>query len=755
MSHHPLLSRETIGHDVIAGVVVFFVALPLCLGVALASGAPLFSGILSGVIGGILVGAISRSHTSVSGPAAGLTAVVAAQIATLGSFEAFLLAVVIAGMIQIILGVFRAGFLAEFIPTSVITGLLAAIGVILILKQIPHVIGHDADPEGEMAFRQPDQQTTFTEFGVILQDAHFGAAAIGLVSITVLLLWDRVPFLKKSIVPGPLVVVALGIGLSEVFDAAGQIWKLPVSAFVQVPIANGWTSTWRLLRHPDISQWLNPAVYLAGVTIAAVASLETLLNLEAVDKLDPRHRRSPPSRELLAQGIGNLTAGLIGGIPVTSVIVRSTVNITAGGRTKLATLVHGSLLLICVTLMPHALNRIPLSCLAGILLVTGFKLASPKVFRQMWRQGRSQCLPFLVTVTAIVITDLLTGVLIGLGFSIAFILHSNLRRPMRCVHERHLNGDVLRIQLAPQVSFLNRAALKTRLDELSPGERILIDARQSDYIDHDILDLIGTFAAEAAPARGVDVQLMGFDGRFGLRDRLNDIDNSNSDLQRHLNPAQVLEILKEGNRRFRTGERLIRDLSREVRTTALGQFPIAAVLSCIDSRSPAELIFDLGIGDIFSVRIAGNVAQDNILASLEYACAVAGTKLILVLGHTRCGAVTAAVELYHSRQNACEATGCEHLDAIVTELQLAIDDSPIISLPRDKMACVDEVARRNVLRTMAILRRRSRTLDRLVRNGSIAIVGGMYDVVSGEVEFLNGAIEQTGHGLRELARDSA
>jgi len=737
------LSPETLRYDAIAGVVVFLVALPLCLGVALASNAPVSSGILSGILGGLLVGAVSRSHTSVSGPSPGMTAVVAAQILALGSFEAFLLAVFIAGVIQIVLGVARVGFIAEFFPSSVIKGLLAAIGVILILKQIPHLVGHDADPEGEMAFRQPDMENTFSEFGEMLNDAHLGTALIGLSCLAILVFWDQFKTLKKSVIPAPLVVVTVGIMLSEFLQSSGGGWAIPASAFVSVPVTKNFEEMYSQLSRPDFSQWMNPGVYFAAIMIAAAASLETLLNLEAVDKIDPRQRRSPPSRELIAQGVGNVAAGLIGGIPISSVIVRSSVNINAGNRTKMAAIFHGLLLLICATLLPTLLNRIPVSCLAAILLMTGIKLASPAVFKQMWQQGRTQFLPFAVTVVAIVFTDLMVGVLIGLAVSIGFILHSNLSRPIHCTRERHLRGDVLHIELANQVSFLNRGALKLRLDELPRGESVLLDARQTDYIDPDIQGLLHDFTHTTAPARELSVSLVGFEGKFGLKDQLTDFDNSNRDLQRELTPADVLQILKDGNQRFRQGQRLIRDFNREMQTSALGQFPIAAVLSCIDSRSPAELIFDLGLGDIFSVRIAGHVAKEKVLASLEYACAVAGVKLIVVLGHTRCGAVTAAVDFYRSHQTAAEATGCDHLDVLVTEIQKSID--PLLESefqqngqtnPAGKAAYVDEVARRNVLRTMSLINQDSRSLARLVKEEKLAVVGGMYDIVSGEVDFL-------------------
>lgn len=735
-----VLSASTIGRDLSAGLVVFLVALPLCLGVALASNAPLFSGVLAGIVGGVLVGMLSGSHSSVSGPAAGLTAIVAAQLVTLGSFETFLLAVVIAGVFQIGMGLARAGFIAAFFPSSVIKGLLAAIGVILILKQIPHVLGHDADPEGEMAFDQPDHENTFSEFGEMLYDMHPGAAAIGLVSVAVLLFWDRFKPLKKSAVPAPLVIVLLGVGLSLVFRQLGGRWLIESSHLVQVPIAENLNEFRSFLILPDFSQLSNPAVYTAALTIALVASLETLLNLEAIDKIDPKQRTSPPSRELLAQGVGNTVVGLLGGIPITSVIVRSSVNINAGGQTKLATIVHGVLLLVCVMLLPAWLNLIPLSCLAAILVVTGIKLASPELVRQMWQQGRYQFLPFVLTVVAIVLTDLLAGILIGMAISISFILNSNLRRPVRRFVERHLGGDVLHIELANQVSFLNRAALSKVLDDVPRGGQVLLDAQSTDYIDPDVLSLIRDFKDHKARARGVQVSFIGFRNKYSLQDEIQYVDYSTQELQDGLTPGQVLQILKDGHDRFRSGHRLTRIVNRQVTATAQGQHPLAVVLGCIDSRSPAELIFDAGMGDIFSVRVAGNILSRKVLGSIEYACAVAHAKLVLVLGHTRCGAVTAAVDLMHSTKSAAEATGCQHVEFLLQDIQEVIDPQVDRRLGQasgtERQSLVDEVARLNVLRTVAGILQQSQTLANLQREGRIAIVGAMYDVSNGNVTFL-------------------
>lgn len=730
---------STLPNDLVSGLVVFLVALPLCLGIALASDAPLFSGLVAGILGGIVVGFISGSHTSVSGPAAGLTAVVAAQIAALGSFETFLLAVFLAGLIQIALGLARAGFLAAFFPSSVIKGLLAAIGIILILKQIPHLLGRDTDPEGELQFFQPDRETTFSEIVRVFEElgVHVGAATIGVVCLVLLVVWDRIRLLKKSPVPGPLVVVLLGVFLVWLFNRLGAPWTVESSHQVNVPVAESVSEFFGFLYRPNFSAWNQGAVYLAAVTIAAVASLETLLNLEAVDKLDPRRRSSPPSRELFAQGVGNTIAGLIGGLPITAVIIRGSVNIHSGAKTKASTIAHGILLLGCVALLPTWLNMIPLAALAAILLLTGIKLASPQLFRQMWAGGRSQFVPFAVTVVGIVLTDLLIGVLLGLATAAGFILWSNLRRPIRRVVEKHLGGDVVHIVLANQVSFLNRAALARALDEVPKGGQVLLDANDTNYIDPDVLALLRDFKEKTGPARRIEVSLVGFREKYQLEDRIQYVDYSTRELQEAVTPAQVLDILRDGNERFRTGQRLTRDLGRLVSATAGGQHPLAVVLGCIDSRTPAELIFDVGVGDVFVTRIAGNVSSRKILGSIEYACAVAGAKLVLVLGHTRCGAVTAAVDLLAAGKSAADAIGCEYVDHLVTDIQRAIVPDTRLDVPADqKEAVVDGVARRNVQRVVEQIRQESRVIDRLVREGRVAVVGAMYDVTTGGIDIV-------------------
>lgn len=731
---------KTFPRDYIAGLVVFLVALPLCLGIALASKASPMSGLIAGIVGGVVVGLISKSATSVSGPAAGLTAVVATQIDSLGSFNVFLVAVVLAGVLQIGFGILRLGFLSGFFPNCVIKGLLAAIGVILILKQFPHLFGHDADEEGDMAFSQSDGKNTFTELIETAFDIDVGATVIGVTCFLLLLVWDRVKSLKTSLIPAPLVVVLVGAGLGAIFARFVPAWALAAKHLVGIPIPLTFSGPTSVFQFPDFAGLGNAKVFLAAVTVAIVASLETLLNVEAVDKIDPLKRNTPTSRELIAQGVGNVTSGLIGGLPVTSVIVRSSVNINSGGRTKVSAVFHGVLLAVCIVTVPGLLNRIPLSCLAAILIVTGFKLANWKLLKHMWAQGWTQFLPFVVTIVAIVMTDLLVGILIGLGVSIAFILASNFRRPLWRVLEKHVGGDVLHIHLASQVSFLNRGALTKAFEGIADGQHVLLDARDTDYIDPDILEMIREFEQDRAPARDIRVSLLGFRSHYEQgEDKILYADFTSRELRDTLNPAGVLQILREGNERFASGTRLSRDLSRQMAATAAGQFPLAAILSCIDSRAPAELLFDVGLGDLLNARIAGNVAKEKVFGSLEYAVAVAGVKLIVVMGHTRCGAVTSAVEFAAKGIRAVDATACEHIDALTDEIRKVIDPvaarAAIDGPPEAKVAYTDEVARKNVRAVMGTILSRSSCIRQRVDAGTVEVVGCLYDVSTGKVTF--------------------
>ncbi len=743
MSLQKQFSQQTLPRDATAGLVVFLVALPLCLGVALASNAPLFAGLLGGIVGGVVIGLVSQSQTSVSGPSPAMTAIVAALIVQLGSFEAFLLSVVVAGLILIVMGLVKAGALAAFVPSGVIKGLIAAIGIILVLKQLPHLLGDDRDPEDDMSFFQPDNENTFSELVAMLNDVQLGAAVIGLFSLLLLLIWDRLPRLKKTGIPPALLVIVISVGLNLLFRQLGGRWGIDPSHLVQVPIAESCSHLMSFLKFPDFSVWTNPAVYVGAVSIAIVSALETLLNVEAVDKLDPQKRVSPPNRELIAQGVGCVVAGCIGGLPTSSVIVRSSVNLNAGAETKLATIIHGVLFMVCVALLPNVLNLIPLSCLAAILVMTGMRLASLSLIRQMWREGKYQFTPFAVTLLAIIFSNLITGIAIGLCVSLAFVLYSNLKRPLNAVVEKHLSGEVLHIELPNQVSFLNRAALNDTLNSIPRGGHVLLDARNTSYIDPDILSLLREFKDKVAPVHGVTISLSGFRQRYQFADVIHYADYSTRELQGQMTPQQALQILIDGNERFRTGRRLTRDLARQMLATAQGQHPIAVILSCIDSRSPAELIFDLGLGDIFSVRVAGNVVSPKVLGSIEYACAVAGAKLVLVLGHTRCGAVTASVQFAIEKKDPVAATGCQNLGAIVQDIQHSIDPALLnrcSCLKGDEFANgVDEVASNNVRCSVRQLLEQSQTLKSMHESGAINIMGAMYDIGSGKIDFFDQA----------------
>lgn len=505
--------HETVRSDMPAAVVVFLVATPLCLGIALASGAPLFSGIIAGIVGGIVVGAASGSALGVSGPAAGLAVIVLGAIATLGSWQTFLLAVVLAGVIQVALGFARAGIIGYYFPSSVIKGMLTGIGLTIMLKQLPHAVGYDTDPEGSFAFAQAGGATTFSALGQMLGFIQPGALVVALVALAVLVLWEQ-PIVKRTKaslwIQGPLVAVALGILLNEVFKAVVPSMAIASTHLVQIPAAEGVQGFLSLFTLPDFSQVTNPAVYTTAMTLAVVASLETLLCVEATDRLDPLKRVTPTDRELKAQGLGNIVSGLIGGLPITQVIVRSSANIQSGGRTKLSAILHGVLLLAAVVAVPTLLNLIPLATLAAILLVVGFKLAKPSLFAAMYQLGPYQFIPFMVTVVGILVTDLLVGIGLGMAVAVFFILLTNYRNPYFVDTRPHKPGEVVRLALSEDVSFLNRATIMRTLNAIPPGTRVEIDATRSVNIDYDVYDILRDFEQRATLVN-IDLTIRGLD----------------------------------------------------------------------------------------------------------------------------------------------------------------------------------------------------------------------------------------------------
>ncbi|EMS34955.1 Sulfate permease [Mariniradius saccharolyticus AK6] len=490
-----------LSNDLPAGLVVFLVALPLCLGIALASGAPLFSGIIAGVIGGIVIGSLSGSHTSVSGPAAGLTVIVLNAITELGAFNIFLLAVVLAGIIQIVLGVLKAGVIGYYFPTSVIKGMLAGIGIILIIKQIPYAFGVNETKDLDKYIPFVNDLDAVMALKNLGNQLDVGAIIISAVSIGILVLWDQ-PIIKKArfskVIPGPLVVVLLGIGINKFFKFVIPSLYLNVEDKVILPRISSVGEFSSLFMMPDFSQILNADVWLAAVTIGIIASLETLLSLEAADKIDPLKRISPPNRELLAQGTGNIINGLIGGLPVTAVIVRSSANVTAGSRTKLSAIFHGFLLFASVIFIPGLLNLIPLACLAAVLIMVGYKLAKVSLFRTQAKLGWDQFLPFIITILGIVLFDLLIGIGLGMGVAMVFILLRNFQNSYLLEESKEEQGDTVRIVLSEEVSFLNKGALIKALDDIPDGKHVIIDGSNSKVIDYDVLEVIENFKTNAA-----------------------------------------------------------------------------------------------------------------------------------------------------------------------------------------------------------------------------------------------------------------
>lgn len=496
--------------DISAALVVFLVALPLCLGIALASGAPLLSGIIAGVVGALVIAPLSGSQLSVSGPAAGLTVIILTAIQTLGSFEALLAAVVVAGILQVVFGYLKAGIIGYYFPSSVIKGMLAAIGVILILKQIPHALGYDVVAMGDEAFDQPDKHNTFTELIYAVRYSSPGAIVISIGALALMLLWEWKALKRFAVfrfVPGALVAVIFGAALNTYFIQQMPEWAMGASHRVNLPALMG-ASANEIFTLPDFSILQNYQGWIVAVTIAIVASLESLLSVEAADKIDPWKRNTPTNRELKAQGVGNIVSGLIGGLPMTAVIVRSSANVNAGARTKLSAMLHGVYLLGFVVLIPNLLNQIPLAALAMVLIFVGYKLAKVQLFKSMYKLGWDQFLPFIATIIAVVLTDLLKGIAVGLFFAAFYILKNNFRNAYFAKKSEGTDGHHFTITLAEEVSFLNKGSILKMLDDIPNNSSVLIDGTQSAYIDYDVLELVSNFI-ETSGRRNITVEVRG------------------------------------------------------------------------------------------------------------------------------------------------------------------------------------------------------------------------------------------------------
>lgn len=508
--------------DFASGLVVFLVALPLCLGIALASGAPPLSGIISGIIGGIIVGFISNSHVSVSGPAAGLTAIVLTAIIQLGSFNLFLTAGIIAGVLQLILGFIKAGSISNYFPNNVIEGMLAGIGIFIVISQLPNTVGLEKSQFVEVF----SSSYIFTDLFKLLGNIHFGVLLITLLSLAILIFWEKATFLGKAkMLPGALIAVVVSIFLNELFIMNGSSLAIQNNFLVNLPVPKSLEEINGMFVFPSIEGFMNSKVWIVGATIAIVASIETLLCIEASDRMDFQKRTTNTNLELKAQGFGNILSSLIGGLPMTSVVVRSSANNNAGAKSKMSTIIHGVLLLLSVVTIPMILNKIPLATLAAVLLLVGYKLAKPSVVMHFFHQGKYQFIPFIVTLLGVVFTDLLKGVIFGIIVSVIFVLRGNLARAYRFRKEKFEKGDVIRIDLAQEVSFLNKAAIKSTLNEIPENSKVVINADDTVYIAHDVLDLINDFVKYRAVAENIQVKLQGFKKAYDLDDVQTDVNH--------------------------------------------------------------------------------------------------------------------------------------------------------------------------------------------------------------------------------------
>lgn len=714
--------------DVIAAIVVFLVAVPLCLGIALASGAPLFSGILSGIIGGIIVGSLSGSHVSISGPAAGMAAVVLAAIAQLGDFNSFLLALTLAGVIQIIIGSFRAGFIAEYIPSNVVQGLLCAIGILLIIKQLPFAFSVSTNlKELQSHLLETTESISFNPLYDLSQHINNGALTISLISFAILIYSERTKIKWITGIPAAILVVIAGILINEIYLMTDSSFAQTYPYLVNLPAHDGFADLLSQLQFPNWSAWTNHKVYLYALIIAIVASLESLLNVKAGEKLDKKHRICSKDQELVAQGFGNVAAGLIGGIPVTSVIVRTSVNIQGGAKTKCSAIFHGIFLLFAILFISNWLNKIPLSCLAAILIYTGYKLTKPSIFRAMYLQGMDRFIPFIATVISIVFFNLLIGILIGLGISLIFILKSNSMARFDIIKEIYTTGEASRLVLPQQVTFLNKASLITELSSIPRNTQLIIDAHHSTYIDKEIIELIKEFKMYQAPLKNISMNLIGFKDNYATHNFIDFINVTTYDVQANLRPDEVLNILLEGNQRFLNDTPIHRSTKINIKYTSETQHPVAVVFGCIDSRVPVETIFDMSFGDIFCVRVAGNVVNEDILASVEYACHVAGAKLIIVLGHTRCGAI----------QASCDQVEKGHITQLLAKIKPAIsaEKETLTNRCSTNTEFVNRVTELNIANTLQQIYRGSEILRLMIDQENIGLVGALYDVQTGKVKF--------------------
>ncbi|TGK36414.1 carbonic anhydrase [Leptospira gomenensis] len=625
-------------HDLSASLVVFLIAIPLCIGIASNSGAPIISGLIGGIVGGIVVSLLSKSPLSVSGPTPGLTVIVFSSIGALGNLNAFFLAVCIAGVFQILLGFVRAGILANFFPSSVIKGLLAAIGIVLILKQIPHAIGYDKDPEGDFSFFQIDSENTFSEIINAIYRFSPGAVVLFFLSLAIIVIWERFQIHKKILIHGSLVAIVLAVIVNESFEYWMPFLSVGGEHLIQPIRLASVTDLFTDQYFPDFSYWKNQTLYLVALKICVVVTLESLITLDAIEKIDPERRAVSKNRELIAQGAGNIVSGFLGGLPVTSVIMRSSANLQAGAKTKLSAFLHGVFILLALILIPGLISKIPLSSLAAVLLVVGYKLTDYKILKSQFKKGADQFLPFVATILGIVFTDILIGIGVGCVVAVFFIVRRNILNPFELNRKDKNYGVEIRIDLSEDVSFLNKSSILYKLERVPDNAHLIIDGSKSKYIDPDILEVIEDFKISAA-ARNVKLEILDVASPYEK------IQNKPLDRTAQQEYGKLFE-----NNRIWVEEKLANDPDY-FKKLSLGQAPQYLLISCSDSRISVNEMTGTSAGELFVHRNIANLVIDtdmNLMSVLQYSVEVLKVKHIVVCGHYGCGGVKAAIDgKYH------------------------------------------------------------------------------------------------------------
>ncbi|MCB1176259.1 MAG: bifunctional SulP family inorganic anion transporter/carbonic anhydrase [Leptospiraceae bacterium] len=717
------LTKENLKKDIPIGFLIFLLSIPLNIGAAVAFGFSPTSGIISGIIGGVIVGFLSSSNISISAPASGLSAIFIFLLTYLNNHEAFFLALTLAGLFQVFFGMIRSGFIAAYFPSSVVKGFIVAIGIILILKQIPHAVGFDKDVEGDFSFFQMDGENTFSELIKIFNYFMPIPFLNFLFAMGVLFLWNKINQRHLKKIPAPIMVIFFGCIFNEIFKILYPALSIGKSHLINIPEIS-FLKYWNDLTLPDFNLMKNYQTWVVAFSISIITSIESLLVVEAIDKMDPKKRRPRPSKELIAQGVGNVFSGMLGGLPIANELLRSSANLEYENNSKLSAISQGILLFLGVQFFFSFLNLIPLSSFAAILVMMGYKLADISVFKEMYNKGQDQFIPFISTVLAIIFTDLLIGVLIGLFIAFFFVLRNNYRNPFTLERKKLLIGETLRLELTNQVTFLNKATIKGTLWHVPENSKVIIDASYSDFIDKDVLEVLEEFKDIIAPKKNIQLNLIGLKDRYELSDNIQFVNVISKEAQAKLHPDEILQILKSGNERFVNGIRTEKYYKHQVNATSDSQFPMVVVLSCVDSRTSPEIVFDAGLGDIVSIRIAGNVISEAILGSIEIACSKLGAKVIVVMGHSNCGAIKLALNSVTEGK----------ISGITKRIFPAIEQTPKAE-SESAQDYTNAVSWLNVHNSVSEILAKSKYVRNNVLQGKIKIVSAFYDVETGVVKF--------------------